>query len=223
MKCPNCDNELSQIKTDSSTKGLFVLIDQCKNCGGVWLDQNELYQISEDEVKNVDTIDAAAFNNNAPIRTLKYCPKDGTELKNMSDFNIPKKIYVDQCPTCGGMWLDKGEMTEFKEGVAQEQAEMATEENEGSAVSHDVGETWLSRIGNGLMSDVNNRPDRTDDSPLMLPQSAGDLLKQVPSEHKGEILRDMFDERMKDYSDNQNFAKRVVMVMNILRLISLII
>lgn len=38
-----------------------------------------------------------------------HCPKDGTELATVR----LKGVAVDTCASCGGMWLDAGEMDEL--------------------------------------------------------------------------------------------------------------
>ena len=38
------------------------------------------------------------------------CPRDATELKVEPRFGVE----VDRCPTCGGFWLDQGELDELE-------------------------------------------------------------------------------------------------------------
>lgn len=40
------------------------------------------------------------------------CPKDGSELVETE----LRGVKVDLCPTCGGMWLDAGELDALAEG-----------------------------------------------------------------------------------------------------------
>ena len=40
------------------------------------------------------------------------CPRDGADLNEQS---YESSIDVDACPTCGGMWLDEGELTAIQE------------------------------------------------------------------------------------------------------------
>ena len=37
---------------------------------------------------------------------LGRCPRDGAKLEERDHFHI----RVDECPECGGIWLDKGEL-----------------------------------------------------------------------------------------------------------------
>jgi hypothetical protein len=34
------------------------------------------------------------------------CPRDGAALSQVTE----RGVHVDTCPTCGGVWLDKGEL-----------------------------------------------------------------------------------------------------------------
>jgi len=51
------------------------------------------------------------------------CPKCGTRLTE----RVVNEVTVDECPSCGGMWLDQGEIKE----VARRET---------------VGENWLTRL-----------------------------------------------------------------------------
>jgi hypothetical protein len=37
---------------------------------------------------------------------LNKCPRDGSDLKEQHVENVK----IDECPVCGGVWLDKGEL-----------------------------------------------------------------------------------------------------------------
>lgn len=39
------------------------------------------------------------------------CPKDQTEMRERErDMGAGEVVVMDVCPTCGGIWLDKGEL-----------------------------------------------------------------------------------------------------------------
>jgi len=38
------------------------------------------------------------------------CPRDGAELKEQH----VEDVKIDECPVCGGVWLDKGELDQLK-------------------------------------------------------------------------------------------------------------
>lgn len=45
MKCPKCNGNLSERTYEK------VNIDQCADCGGIWLDKGELEQLTGDKAK----------------------------------------------------------------------------------------------------------------------------------------------------------------------------
>lgn len=51
------------------------------------------------------------------------CPKDGARLTG----RVVNEVTIDECPSCGGMWIDRGELQE----VARREA---------------AGEGWLARV-----------------------------------------------------------------------------
>jgi hypothetical protein len=54
---------------------------------------------------------AMAVEEKQRLRDLHYlhCPKDGMDLITVA----LQGVQVDRCATCGGMWLDAGEMEEL--------------------------------------------------------------------------------------------------------------
>lgn len=103
-KCPVCSVDMNTINIDKQT------IDQCASCGGSYYDEGELEQlltvfryyesiyIEEEEIENVPEKDE---------QRVLHCPKDNS-LMSPEDVAA---IIVDRCSSCGGIWLDKGELT----------------------------------------------------------------------------------------------------------------
>lgn len=48
---------------------------------------------------------------------LISCPKDGVPMHRIT----LGSVAVDRCPTCGGVWLDAGELAGFKHAMLVEQ------------------------------------------------------------------------------------------------------
>jgi Zn-finger nucleic acid-binding protein len=61
-----------------------VELDMCMNCGGIWLDDEEL---------------------DALVGTMR-CPKCGVEM-HVKEL---RGVEYDKCPSCGSVWLDRGEL-----------------------------------------------------------------------------------------------------------------
>jgi Zn-finger nucleic acid-binding protein len=52
--------------------------------------------------------------------TTMHCPKDGATLKTQT---YEANIRVDVCPSCRGMWLDKGELEQIQATVERDHSE----------------------------------------------------------------------------------------------------
>ncbi len=107
MKCPACFNNLSQLQVGTLT------VDVCQGgCGGIWFDAFELQRVDEEE----ETAGDALLQIQRDLRVVpdttrqRQCPRC-TGMKLRRHFFSPKRrLQVDECPNCGGYWLDAGEL-----------------------------------------------------------------------------------------------------------------
>jgi hypothetical protein len=106
MKCPACGNELSQMTAGDIT------VDVCKGgCGGIWFDQFELKKVDEAHESAGEAI--LEIERNAGIKIdyekRRKCPKCNIIMLRHF-FSIKRQVAIDECPQCGGYWLDAGEL-----------------------------------------------------------------------------------------------------------------
>ncbi|MBN1795156.1 MAG: zf-TFIIB domain-containing protein [Sedimentisphaerales bacterium] len=126
MKCPACDNELTA-RTIAD-----VTLDICENgCGGIWFDNFELRKFDEpsesagDELLEIETNPDVNVNGNKRYS----CPKCDDIVMMRHPFSFKQQVTIDECPGCGGIWLDAGELEQIRELFAsEEEREQATEE-----------------------------------------------------------------------------------------------
>jgi len=103
-------------------------IDICDGgCGGIWFDAFELQQV--DEVHEPAGNLLLEVRANAALVVdhgrKRACPKcKGVKLKRRF-FSARREIEIDECPGCGGCWLDAGELERIR---AQNQAKHETRE-----------------------------------------------------------------------------------------------
>lgn len=119
MKCPACDRELQTMKVSDLT------VDVCKNgCGGIWFDNFELRKVDEQhEAAGEVLLDIGR----AQIYKIDYsktrsCPKCKTVNMIKHFFSVKKEVEVDECGSCGGIWLDYGELGKIRKEYTTEEA-----------------------------------------------------------------------------------------------------
>src|SRR6266481_970197 len=111
MKCPACFNELTQTQVGS------LVVDVCEGgCGGVWFDAFELQRVDEE----TEAAGAHLLNIRRDERVQvdfgrkRECPRcAGIKLKRHF-FSARRQVEVDECPNCGGYWLDAGELAKIR-------------------------------------------------------------------------------------------------------------
>jgi len=115
MKCPACRNTLTQMVAGDIT------VDACKGgCGGIWFDNFELRKVDEPHESAGAILLDIERNERTTIDHSKRrgCPKCEKMIMMRHFFSVKKQVSVDECPTCGGYWLDVGELAmirkEFK-------------------------------------------------------------------------------------------------------------
>lgn len=101
--CPDCGDEMYTMDLEG------VEVELCARCSGMWLDQGELVQASGEYVDTTFSADEASEAG----KSRRNCPDSGTTLWRRS-FTRGAPVMVDQCPQCGGMFLDEGELSKIQ-------------------------------------------------------------------------------------------------------------
>jgi len=114
MNCPNCNVEMSKVKTRSHYD-IPVILDQCPKCGGLWFEKDELFRTKYGEAKKIEPINTKKLKEDVLLKkTALFCPSDGEKLKIFQDPNFPKDLQIESCLKCGNFWFNKGEFRKFQ-------------------------------------------------------------------------------------------------------------
>ena len=124
MTCPACGRELT-----SMTAGP-IAVEACVNgCAGIWLDHYELEKVDEQsEAAGTALLEIPGDRAlSVDLGRQRSCPKCGPEMVMMRHFeSVARKVAIDECPSCGGIWLDAGELnvirSEFPSAEARHEA-----------------------------------------------------------------------------------------------------
>lgn len=121
MNCPRCSHSLTETQVDG------VNLNACfGGCGGIWFDWLEFKKFDESHEANEEFISKIAHETNNPVNTQGKldCPKcDGIVL--MTFFHSAKqKVEIDHCASCGGHWLDGGELVQIHETTPNDDAKL---------------------------------------------------------------------------------------------------
>ncbi len=127
----NCPVDGSPLAT--RTYEADVQVEQCDECHGYWLDPGELERIQEalehdyrDELSRIpDTILRAYQMAQERARRPLTCPRCHTNLSRR-EYAYCSQILIDVCPSCRGIWLDRGELAEL--AVFFERSKASTED-----------------------------------------------------------------------------------------------
>ena len=126
MECPVCGNRLTQMTAGGIT------VDACKGgCGGLWFDRYELMKVDEaDESAGEELLDIERDpNRKIDLSKQLDCPKDDDVVMMRHFFSVKRGVTVDECPSCGGHWLDPGELATIRtEYASEEERERAAAE-----------------------------------------------------------------------------------------------
>lgn len=121
MRCPVCHIELSQMTIANLT------VDVCRDgCGGIWFDIYEITRVDEPHEKAgaaLEAIKGRALAEPADENIVLPCPNQrcaGTALRRHYH-SVKKNAHVHECPSCGGVWLDAGELKKLRSEYLSEQ------------------------------------------------------------------------------------------------------
>lgn len=111
MECPACSNLLQKVTVGN------VTVDVCKGgCGGIWFDNLEIKKFDEPhESAGQSLLDIEQDRSITIDRTKRLkCPKCDDVVMMRHFFSVKKEVEVDECPGCGGLWLNAGELRKIR-------------------------------------------------------------------------------------------------------------
>jgi Zn-finger nucleic acid-binding protein len=104
-----------------------VIVDICKDgCKSLWFDWLELIKLDENNEGFGDALNQALNypRVNDKSRRRLNCLKCGIQM-HAHKYKSLKEVNVDECFSCGGLFLDSGELSAIRENFMTEQEENA--------------------------------------------------------------------------------------------------
>ena len=112
LNCPRTGTPLHRVRIGG------VETDCCEDCGGLWLDRFELAKFEGSANPFGDAL--AAHLAQFPMRLLDpsqrlRCPRHPAVgmLRRLHSREVA--IEIDECPECGGVWLDAAELDQVRQ------------------------------------------------------------------------------------------------------------
>jgi hypothetical protein len=128
MNCPACDYVMTGRQVGEIT------VDACDGgCGGVWFDNFELRRVSEAGAQLLRNV-ARDPMLRVDLAAKRKCPRCAEQPLFRRFYSRLRRTQVDECPNCGGIWLDGGEFA----AIQDERAESPDTATLSGALSHTV-------------------------------------------------------------------------------------
>lgn len=131
MLCPNDSTEMHQVKIVGHY-GRPIFVDQCEKCGGIWFDEAELFRAKQGEAEKIEVLNAEILRTPAPIEnSTLFCPRGGAAMHRFTDKYFPQDIVLVRCPSCQGIWLNRGMFTkyqQFRQGLMRPKKKKSTQD-----------------------------------------------------------------------------------------------
>ena len=111
MNCPACGHTLSAQDVGGIT------IDVCEGgCGGVWFDAFELQRVDEAHESVDDGLLDVPRDPEVTVdhQARRQCPRCPGIVMMRHHFSVRQEVEVDACPSCGGYFLDHGELAAIR-------------------------------------------------------------------------------------------------------------
>lgn len=94
-----------------------ITVDVCESCGGLWLDRLELARFEQPDsvlgeamLAHLSQFPVAIVDRSARLR----CPRHPGVVIMRRAFSTAVPVEIDECPQCGGVWLDADELAQIR-------------------------------------------------------------------------------------------------------------
>lgn len=104
MKCPNCQNRLTEETYDNQP------VLHCDRCAASFFDQNGINRISEESAQQL----ATEISEPIVLGGQKHCPKDKATLQTYTSESVPPDVTLLTCPLCSGVLAYPDDLVKFK-------------------------------------------------------------------------------------------------------------
>ena len=132
LRCPACQKEMKKVFVPSEGVNVDICID---GCGGIYFDTREFKYFDEQDENIEEIVKAAEGKTFAKVDESlpRTCPVCGARMvKNYA--SVKKEVQIDECYSCGGKFLDHGELEKIR-------AQYATEEERSADIMKEVYST----------------------------------------------------------------------------------
>lgn len=132
LRCPACQKEMKKVFVPSEGVNVDICLD---GCGGIYFDTREFKYFDEQDENIEEIVKAAEGKTFAKVDESlpRTCPVCGARMvKNYA--SVKKEVQVDECYSCGGKFLDHGELEKIR-------AQYATEEERSADIMKEVYST----------------------------------------------------------------------------------
>ena len=138
--CPACEANLNLYDLYG------IEIEGCPRCKGLWLEKEELKKLKDRSDSGSwrtlrwmdDEVEAIEKTNAVP--SGRVCPKCQGEKLVCTSFG-DSRVMLDWCPSCHGVWLDRGDFQEMLSYLREELDELSPAEMK-KKVYEEIGEIW---------------------------------------------------------------------------------
>lgn len=108
MKCPRDGADLASVQVSG------IELDKCHHCDGLWFDQGELERVQKMDHSDVEEQLEQQYGSPTvePGNVDGYmrCPRCDDGRLNGVTYTFQKRVKIDRCDKCFGVWIDDKEL-----------------------------------------------------------------------------------------------------------------
>ena len=111
MECPACSSQMNMVKIAGTE------FDVCEGgCGGIWFDWFEFDKVDEQGEVSGESLLEVAKDQQVRVdpEMLRSCPRCEDIIMSRKVHSVKCRVEIDECQSCGGIFLDAGELAEIR-------------------------------------------------------------------------------------------------------------
>lgn len=114
ITCPACNAVMKKIFIPAAGINVDICAD---GCGGIFFDNQELQRFNKasDDISEIKEILEGKSFTPVDVSETRICPACGKSMVKTRIKGL--KVQIDTCYTCGGIFLDHGELDLIRQGV----------------------------------------------------------------------------------------------------------